>query len=117
VAVGRPVYFHGFGLFLVDPLKTLVVIPPKIRHNILLVMPSNSDCKSFQISWIDKFGVKIASRDCTTSKVVSLKCLFCENMGRKRRTMVLTPKVKSKNKQQMSSISKSLGDAIILVAT
>ena len=60
-----------------DPPKPLVVIPPKIRHNILLVMPSNSACKSFQTS-IDKFGVKIASRDCTTNEVVSVKCLFCE---------------------------------------
>jgi hypothetical protein len=40
-----------------------------------------------------------------------------KNTGRKRRTMVPTPKVKSENKQQMSSISESLGEAIILVAT
>jgi hypothetical protein len=77
-----PVYFRGFGLFLVDPPNPLVVIPPKIRHNILLVMPSNSACKSFQTSWIDKFGVKIASRDCTTNEVVSVKCLFCEKYGK-----------------------------------
>jgi hypothetical protein len=66
----------------VDPPNPLVVIPPKIRHNILLVMLLNSACKSFQTSWIDKFGVKIASRGCTTNEVVSVKCLFCEKYGK-----------------------------------
>jgi hypothetical protein len=91
----------------------LAVIPPKKRGNNSLVMPSNAACKSFQTSWIDNFGVKIASRDCKRNEVISVKCLFCEKYG-KDGTMA---KVESESKQQMSSISESLGEAIILKAT
>jgi hypothetical protein len=60
----------------------LAVIPPKIRGNNSLVMPSNAAFKSFQTSWIDNFGVKIASRDCKTNEVISVKYLFCEKYGK-----------------------------------
>jgi hypothetical protein len=45
-------------------------------------MPSKASCSSFQMNWIENFGVKIASRDSGTSSIVSAKCLFCEKFGK-----------------------------------
>jgi hypothetical protein len=66
--LGRPVYFRGLALFSEDPPKPLAVIPPKIRGNNSLLGIG--------------LGVKIASTDCTTNEVISVKCLFREKYGK-----------------------------------
>jgi hypothetical protein len=34
------------------------------------------------MSWVNKFGVQISSRDKSIGEVVSVKCLFCQKYGK-----------------------------------
>ena len=38
--------------------------------------------KSFQLPWLDLYGLKVSSRDPSSGVIVSVKCLFCEKFGR-----------------------------------
>ena len=37
--------------------------------------------KSFQLPWLDSYGLKVSSRDPANGVIVSVKCLFCEKFG------------------------------------
>ena len=59
-------------------------ILPKIRlwfTTNLHQMGPKQKVKSFQLPWLDSYGLKVLARDPSSGVIVSVKCLFCEKFG------------------------------------
>jgi hypothetical protein len=39
--------------------------------------------KTFQLPWLDSYGLKVSSCDPSSGVIVSDKCLFCDKFGQK----------------------------------
>jgi hypothetical protein len=44
-------------------------------------MRPKQQAKSFQLPWLDSYGLKISSCYPSSGVVVSVQCLFCEKLG------------------------------------
>ena len=58
---------------------------PKIRLSFttnLHQMGPKQKVKCFQLPWLDSYGLKALACDPSSDVIVSVKCLFCEKLGR-----------------------------------